>query len=107
MIYLASPYSHPDPAVREQRFEAVCKTAARMMREGQFVFSPIAHTHPIAKYDLPLGWEFWKRYDREWLAACDEMVVLMLAGWRESRGVEAEVVMARGMGMVVRFMEAL
>ena len=29
MKYLASPYSDPDPAVREQRFEAACAMAAR------------------------------------------------------------------------------
>jgi len=28
MIYLASPYSSPDPAVREARFRAACKATA-------------------------------------------------------------------------------
>ena len=34
MIYLASPYSDPDPAVREQRFEAACAVTAVMLRAG-------------------------------------------------------------------------
>ena len=29
LIYLACPYSHPDPAVRELRFEHACNTAAK------------------------------------------------------------------------------
>ena len=53
LIYLASPYSDPDPWVKENRFLAVCTKAAKMMSEGAYVFSPIAHTHPIAKYGLP------------------------------------------------------
>ena len=31
MIYLASPYSDPAPAVREQRFEAACAVTAAMV----------------------------------------------------------------------------
>ncbi|MCP4786572.1 MAG: DUF1937 family protein [Fuerstiella sp.] len=48
MIYLASPYSHSDANIREKRFRDVCRTAARLMRNGDVVFSPIAHGHPIA-----------------------------------------------------------
>ena len=29
MIYLASPYSHEDQSVRENRFQAACKATAR------------------------------------------------------------------------------
>ncbi|GIW55540.1 MAG: hypothetical protein KatS3mg082_1944 [Nitrospiraceae bacterium] len=34
MIYLASPYSHPDPAVREERFHAACRAAAALLLAG-------------------------------------------------------------------------
>lgn len=106
MIYLASPYSHPSEEVRVQRFDAVCKKAASMMRQGLFVFSPIAHTHPIAAYGLPKGWEFWEKYDRMFLQACHKVVVLMLDGWRDSVGVQAEIKIAEQMGMEVEYMEA-
>ncbi len=52
MIYLASPYSHPDAVVREYRFRAACQAAASVMRSGQHVFSPIAHSHAIAEYGV-------------------------------------------------------
>ena len=45
MIYLASPYSHPDPSVREQRFQNACRIAAELMRSGRIVYSPVAHSH--------------------------------------------------------------
>lgn len=42
MIYLASPYSHPAPAVRQERYEAACAATATLTREGHPVFSPIS-----------------------------------------------------------------
>jgi hypothetical protein len=32
------------------------------------------------------------------LAACDELYVLRLEGWKESRGISAEIKIAEGMG---------
>jgi nucleoside 2-deoxyribosyltransferase len=103
MIYLASPYSHPDPAVREQRFRDVCRTAAALLQAGQAVFSPIAHSHPLVEHGLPTDWAFWQRYDRELLARCDEVVVLMLDGWQESVGVQDEIRFAHELGKPVRY----
>jgi hypothetical protein len=60
MIYLACPYTHPNPAVREQRFEAACVATASLMRSGKTVFSPIVHSHPLVHYGLPIEWEFWQ-----------------------------------------------
>lgn len=104
LIYLASPYSHPDPEVRRQRFDTVCFAAAGFMREGHHIFSPIAHTHPIAMQgDLPKGWEFWAEYDRKIIAVCGELWVLQMDGWRESQGVAAEVKIAEEYGLPVRY----
>jgi hypothetical protein len=106
MIYLASPYSHPDPQVREKRFEAACRAAAELLRQGQSVFAPICHSHPICEYGLPLDWQFWQPHDRRFLETCDEIVVLMLAGWEESVGVQAEIAIARELGKPVRLLAA-
>jgi hypothetical protein len=94
MIYLASPYSHENPEVREERFKAACKAAAILMTWGYKVFSPIAHTHPIAQFGLPLDWDYWKKYDEEMIDFCEPMFVLMLPGWEESKGVQAEIMYA-------------
>jgi nucleoside 2-deoxyribosyltransferase len=103
MIYLASPYSHPDSYVRERRFREACRASAALLRAGISVFSPIAHSHPVAHFGLPIGWEFWERVDREFLSRCDVLAVLMLPGWRESVGVQAEIRLARELGLPVEF----
>lgn len=105
MIYLASPYSHPDPAVREQRLREACRAAAALLRAGHAVVSPIAHSHALVEHGLPNDWSFWELHDRELLARCDEVLVLQLDGWIESVGVQAEIAMARELGKPLQFLE--
>lgn len=106
MIYLACPYSHPSRDVRVARFKAANKAACKLILQREHVFSPISHTHPIAEAgDLPLGWDYWCAYDRKMLSICNKMIVLMLPGWKESKGVRAEVDLATEMGIPVEFME--
>lgn len=104
LIYLATPYSDPDPAVRFNRFDAVNRFAARLIEQGHYVYSPISHTHPIAVCgDLPKGWEYWEGFDRRMIAACDRVVVYCQDGWQESVGVTAEIKIARELKKPVDF----
>jgi len=103
MIYLASPYSHPDPRVREHRFRAACQATASLLRDGHVIFSPIVHSHPLVAFGLPTVWSSWERIDRAYLERCDEVMVLMLDGWEASIGVQAEIGIARALGKPVRF----
>ena len=105
MIYQISPYSDSDPAVREQRFQAACAFAARLLLEGRLVYSPVVHGHPLVQHGLPVDWSFWERYDRQHLERCDEVIVLKLAGWQESVGVQAELRHASVLEKPVRFIE--
>jgi nucleoside 2-deoxyribosyltransferase len=104
MIYLASPYSHSEAEVRDERFRDACRAAARLIAAGHVVFSPIVHGHPLVRHGLPTDWPFWERFDRNHLARCDEVVVLMLDGWRESVGVAAEIRIAAELGKPVRYL---
>src|ERR1700738_127761 len=104
ITYLASPYSHPNPVIRELRFEIACHCAGALMGKGKIVFSPIAHNHPIeVRSDLPKGWDFWKAYDFEFLARCEEMLILKIPGWNESVGVTDEMEIARGLGLAIGY----
>ena len=101
-IYLAGPYSHPDPTVRHERFESLNAIAARIMEEGHIVFSPISHSHPIAvQCDLPKGFEFWSELDRSFVDWCDEVWIADLPGRHESAGLLEEIEYARSVGKPV------
>lgn len=104
MIYLASPYSHPDPAVRADRYRAACRATAALVKAGRVVYSPIVHSHPLVEFDLPTAWSFWEHNDCAHLERCDEVMVLTLDGWQASVGVSAEVAIARALGKPVRYL---
>ena len=106
MIYLASPFTHVDPLVRQQRFDSACRAAAILIGRGKTVFSPISHSYGICAHGVPHDWRFWQRHDRRYLEVCDEVVVLMLDGWQESVGIQAEVAIAREFGKPVTFLSA-
>ena len=99
LVYLASAYSHPDRAVRQRRYEEICRAAAWLLsRHGVLVYSPIAHSHGMAVHgELDGTWSFWERYDRAMLERSDGMMVwTAIDGWSSSVGVRAEIAIAHG-----------
>jgi hypothetical protein len=108
IVYLASPYSHPEAGVRGARYDIACAHAAQLMAAGECVFSPIAHSHPIAEYlddRLVCDFDFWMAEDLPILAACSVLKVLCIDGWKESRGVQREIEFARERGIPVEYIE--
>jgi len=101
-IYLCSPYSHPDEAIREARFESANRMAAELMLEGHTVFSPISHSHPIAKYvGNPNDSNFWLKQDRAFISWCDAVIINGINGWNDSHGIRKEIRWARELGKPV------
>lgn len=105
-IYLASPYTSPDPRVRERRCRDVQYACARLLNAGHHVYSPIAHWHPIdVVYDLPKDQEFYRAMERKLIRYFDELWVLALDGWHISVGIEHEVLLAREYGKPIRVLD--
>lgn len=104
-IYLASPYSHADAAVREQRFQAACRKAAQYASQGIAVFSPIAQSHPMAFFMADadrMNFDLWMKLDLPILKDAAELHILCIEGWRVSRGVTREVEFAEQLGIPVK-----
>lgn len=91
-VYLAVPYSHPNPEIRQQRFEAANAMAAILLEQENFVYSPISHSHPISLYmENSNDGNFWMENSLAFLVHCDELVVYCLPGWQESKGIKREI----------------
>jgi hypothetical protein len=91
MIYLASPYSSPDPLIMRTRFLLAEQVTAQLLGERKHVYSPIVHCHELAmKYKLPTDFEFWKKYNFDFLRRADTFYVLEIDGWETSKGVTVE-----------------
>ena len=58
--YLGTPYSKY-PYGLEMAYVEACRAAGRLIEFGIRVFSPIAHTHPIARLSNidPLDYSIW------------------------------------------------
>jgi hypothetical protein len=98
MIYLAAPYTKLTPEERVLYFGPnglCCKFASKVFASGKHILVPNIYSHPIAQFDLPSDWKFWKEFDEKLLSICDELWVLMLPGWEESTGVKAEIEIAK------------
>lgn len=99
MIYLAAPYStgldpDTDPILaQEQRFAAITEACAKLRIKGHMVYSPITMGKPMEQYlpqHLVEDHSFWMDHCYHMLELCEEVWVLTLPGWQESRGVTLE-----------------
>jgi hypothetical protein len=101
MIYLASPYTHSEPEVMRRRCVAVSRVAAYMISRGRHVYSPIAYGHHLTAYGIPGTWEAWEEHDKHMICLSDHVQVLMLPGYKESKGIDREVAYAAELGKTV------
>jgi hypothetical protein len=107
ITYLASPYTPVAGESIQDRVDAACKAAAKLMADGP-VFSPIAHSHYIADHleeSLRLDHEFWMQQDLAILRHCGRLVVLKLPGYDRSLGVKREISEAICLGIPVEFID--
>lgn len=107
-IYLASPYSHPDPQEKQRRYEHICKVAGKLMEEGKKIFCPIAHSHPIEVLGMSKVHDgpFWLDQDFAILKHAEMVYVCMMPGWKDSVGVKAEMDFAYKNKIPVAFINA-
>lgn len=92
VIYLASPYSHPDKTIMESRYQAAIDGCAKLIEMGYCPISPIVQSHPVAnKHDLGLEFDTWEQIDYELINVCDEVCILDIDGVHESKGVKKEI----------------
>lgn len=53
LIYLATPFSHPNSEVRRSRVDQVNVYAAHLLSGGILAFSPLSHGAPLDSPDIP------------------------------------------------------
>jgi len=106
MIFISSPYSHERKEVMQWRYVLVSQYAAHLISNGEVAFSPITYGHTIVQFkDLPKTWEFWENFCAKFLENTTEMHVLKIAGYKQSRGVNAEIQMAKEMGIPIKYVD--
>ena len=56
-------------------------------------------------FGLPPDWSFWARQDEAHLRRCNQVLVLPVDGWKESQGVQAEIEIAKWLGIPVSYVQ--
>lgn len=92
LIYLATPYSK-FPRGLEHAFAETCTVVGGLIRKGVNVYSPIAHTHPVARYSNldPLDHTIWLPFDQVMMAQSDLLLIATMDTWKESVGIHYEI----------------
>jgi len=93
LAYLASPYSAPLPYIQSLRYSHAVEVAAELISRKILVFSPIVHSHPIAKCKPALGTDHldWKLFNTVMMYRCDSLIVCRMDGWENSKGIAHEI----------------
>ena len=88
------------------RYVTVTRAAGELMNTERCIFSPITHSHPVALtmaggQDL----DFWLKQDENFLRWMDELWILCLPGWKDSKGVAAEEAFAETWDIPIRYVD--
>lgn len=90
--YLGTPYSKFPGGIAEG-FRAACRTAAALIALRVPLFSPIAHSHPIAIHGAldPYDHALWLPADVPLMNAAHGLIVAGLPSWEASVGLAVEI----------------
>lgn len=104
--YIATPYSKHSAGI-VAAFEDAARLTARLINAGHAVFSPIAHSHPVAILGGidPLDHKIWLAIDEHMMRAADALLVADMDGWRESDGVAHEIAFFVSSGKPVLYLD--
>jgi nucleoside 2-deoxyribosyltransferase len=74
-------------------FRDASKLTAQLLRAGLKVYSPIAHTHPVAIYGEldPLDHGIWLPFDAAIMDKADALLVAHMDTWDKSFGIAHEI----------------
>jgi hypothetical protein len=103
--YLASPYSKYPDGIRAA-FEDVCKQTALLIRHKIPVYSPIAHTHPVAIHGAldPYAHDIWLPADEPLMHGAKGLIVCQMPTWDISYGIGVEIKAFEAAGKPVVYM---
>lgn len=106
LIYLASPYCHPELSVIEDRVEKNRLFVIWLIKRGKLIYSPILHNHEMTRDgSIRRGWEHWSDQDALMIYLAHEFWVLRLDGWEESQGVTKELDIAAMLAKPIMFFD--
>lgn len=108
IVFVSSPYTHPEVAVVQSRVDDVTAYTAHLLNNGVQAFSPIVYGHVIATaHNLPGDWNFWQAFCETYLLRAEVMHILCIPGWSESVGIRGEIECAKNANIPVVYIDSV
>lgn len=105
LIYLATPYSKY-PLGIEQAFKDAAALTGKLLSSGLKVYSPIAHTHPVAIHGEldPYDHTIWLPFDSAIMDKADALLVAKMESWERSYGISHEIEVFKKAGKPIYYL---
>ena len=101
-VYISGPYTATTKEQRDANVQRAKAAAQEFARKGYAVFCPHLQSHGWED-ETDLGYDYFLTADLYWLYKCDRIV--MLPGWKDSKGAKIEHMAARALGLVTYYMK--
>ena len=109
LVYIASPFAHSNEYIVETRVNFVNTYYVHLLKNNMNAISPVTVGNVLRKYISEHQWDnkFWMPLDLHLLEKCDEMHILCLAGWRNSKGVKEEIEFCERIGIPIKYVSII
>lgn len=103
-IFVAGPFNGVSDEIKEERVKTIKLYCVKLFTEGETPISALLMGLTFAEVgELPTDTETWIKFCEKMLKGCDELHVLMIAGWEKSSGVASEIEMANKLGIEIKY----
>lgn len=106
--YIASPYTHDDPVIRQRRYEKALDFTVWLASAYRiWGYSPIVHSHNMVGLQSAADHGWWMEWGKAMLVPARAMIVFQIKGWEESKGVQMEMGWAQEIGIPIYMSQLL
>ena len=105
LVYISCPFGHSNDYIVQNRVNISNSYYAHLLKNNINAISPLTVGNVLRTYIPEHQWDskFWMPIDLHLLEKCDEMHVMCLAGWRNSKGVKEEIEFCERVGIPVKY----
>jgi hypothetical protein len=93
-VFVAAPYSHVNPDIRQKRVNAVEEGIAKLIPlfPNWLFINPLSMHHVAVKnLKIPTDYPFWKKHSHALIQKCDIFLVMnQIRGFYSSKGLQDE-----------------
>ncbi len=111
-VFISFPYNHQSKVMIDKRIAIANLYAYNLTLAGYIPMAPALIGHEMLREAKKNGidtigtdFDIWEGFCYEYMNICDEMHILMIPGWQESKGVAAEAIYANARNIKLRYID--